>query len=60
MSNIKEMDAIILAVSHKEFASLQRETMDRFFGKGQKVLLDIKGLLSKKEYEEAGYSYWRL
>lgn len=60
MSDIKEMDAIILAVSHNEFASLKRETMDQLFGAGKKVLLDIKGLLSRKEYEEAGYSYWRL
>lgn len=60
MSDIKEMDAIILAVSHNEFASLERETMDQLFGTGKKVLLDIKGLLSRKEYEESGYSYWRL
>ena len=60
MSDIKEMDAIILAVSHNEFASLKREIMDQLFGTGKKVLLDIKGLLSRKEYEEAGYSYWRL
>ena len=29
------------------------------FGKGKKVLLDIKGLLSLEEFEEAGYLYWR-
>ena len=27
---------------------------------GKKVLLDLKGLLNRKEYEAAGYSYWRL
>ena len=25
-----------------------------------KVLMDIKGLLCRKEYEAAGYLYWRL
>jgi UDP-N-acetyl-D-galactosamine dehydrogenase len=25
-----------------------------------KVLTDIKGLLDKKEYVDAGYVYWRL
>jgi UDP-N-acetyl-D-glucosamine/UDP-N-acetyl-D-galactosamine dehydrogenase len=25
-----------------------------------KVLLDIKGILNRKEYESAGYKYWRL
>ena len=28
--------------------------------KGKKVLLDIKGLLDRNEYEKAGYDYWRL
>jgi len=26
----------------------------------QRVLLDVKGLLNRKEYEAAGYRYWRL
>ena len=34
--------------------------MDKFFGEGRKVLLDIKGLLDRKAYENAGYLYWRL
>jgi UDP-N-acetyl-D-galactosamine dehydrogenase len=25
-----------------------------------KVLIDIKGILDRKEYETAGYRYWRL
>ena len=57
---VKNMDAIILAVAHSDFASLTIEDVDHFFGAGQKVLLDIKGLLNRKEYEAAGYSYWRL
>ena len=36
------------------------EDMDRLYGQGTKVLLDIKGLLDRREYETAGYSYWRL
>ncbi len=34
--------------------------MDRIFGAGKKVLLDVKGLLNRKEYETAGYIYRRL
>ena len=30
------------------------ENDNKFFGEGQKVLLDIKGLLNRKEYEDAG------
>lgn len=60
MSSIKDMDAVILAVAHDEFKSLSMEDIAKLFGEGQKVLLDIKGLLNRKEYEAAGYSYWRL
>ena len=60
MNTIKDMDAVILAVAHDSFSSLSIADMDKFFGEGQKVLLDIKGLLNRKEYEDAGYSYWRL
>lgn len=60
MDAIKKMDAVVLAVAHTEFASLTMDQIGRFFGEGRKVLLDLKGLLNRKEYEAAGYSYWRL
>ena len=60
MQDIKDMDAVILAVSHAEFSKLSMEEIDKLFGEGKKVLLDLKGLLDRKEYEKAGYSYWRL
>lgn len=60
IDSIKEMDAVILAVAHEAFKALAKEDIDALYGEGQKVLLDIKGLLNRKEYEVAGYSYWRL
>ena len=60
MDTVKDMDAVILAVAHTSFTSLTMSDIDKMFGKGEKVLLDIKGLLDRKEYEAAGYNYWRL
>lgn len=60
MNDIHDMDAIILAVGHKKFTELKMNVIDNLFGSGKKVLLDIKGLLNKKEYESMGYLYWRL
>lgn len=60
IDTINDMDVIILAVAHSEFNHLTINDMDKFFAKGKKVLLDLKGLLNRKEYEAAGYSYWRL
>lgn len=60
LATIHDMDAVILAVAHKEFSGFTMPKIDGFFGVGRKVLLDIKGLLNRKEYEKAGYIYWRL
>lgn len=60
IETIRDMDAVILAVAHDVFAEFTMPDMDRLFGKGQKILLDIKGLLNREAYEAAGYRYWRL
>lgn len=60
ISEVKNMDAVILAVAHDAFAKFAMSELDAMFGEGQKILLDIKGLLNRKEYENAGYRYWRL
>lgn len=60
MNSVRDMDAVLLAVAHTQFKDLTMTDIDSLFGEGQKVLLDLKGLLNRKEYENAGYSYWRL
>ncbi len=60
MAMVKGMDAVILAVAHTQFATLTIADTDEMFAAGKKVLLDIKGLLDRKAYEQAGYLYWRL
>ncbi len=60
MANIRDMDAVILAVAHDAFAKFTMQDMDKLYGEGQKILLDIKGLLDREEYESADYLYWRL
>ena len=54
------MDLVILAVAHDVFADYTMSDIDKLYGDGQKILLDIKGLLDRKAYENAGYLYWRL
>ncbi len=63
MDAVKEMDAVIIAVSHLQFMSLTEEKIDGFFtAKNQKkVLLDLKGILNRKTYDaKTDYLYWRL
>ena len=61
MADIKDMDAVIIAVAHDEFLKLTKDDIKGFFKADNKVkvLADIKGLLNRKEYEEE-FSYWRL
>lgn len=59
--SIRDMDAVILAVAHEQFKTLSMETISTLYAKNApKVLLDLKGLLDRKAYEQAGYAYWRL
>ncbi len=63
MADIKDCDAVILAVAHEQFKDLTEADFDKMFKSGDnstKVLADIKGLLDRKYYENAGYIYWRL
>lgn len=62
MEDMKDMDAVIIAVSHTQFLELSRQDIAGFFypGHEKKVLMDIKGLLDKKDFEEDEYLYWRL
>lgn len=62
INTVKNMDAVILAVSHREFLELSTEDMNQLFKPARKVkvLSDVKGILDRKKYEQAGYLYWRL
>ena len=60
MNDVKGMDAIVLAVAHKEFATLSVADIDALYGAGKKVLVDVKGVLNRDAFEKAGYDYWRL
>ena len=54
---------MVLAVAHEAFQNLAQADFDKMFkpgDNGKKVLADIKGLLDRKQYEAAGYKYWRL
>lgn len=61
-TDIHDVDAVILAVAHDAYKTITTAQMDAFFGKNdnRKVLVDIKGILDRGAYEDAGYLYWRL
>jgi len=62
MSDIKDMDAVIVAVAHEEFLKLSKADIDGFFNMSNKikVFADIKGLFDKADFASQDYIYWRL
>lgn len=62
MEDVHDMDAVVIAVAHDEFLKFGRQEIDAFYDPAheRKVLMDVKGLLDKKEYLTADYLYWRL
>lgn len=61
LDEVRNMDAVVIAVAHSQFSRLTKEEIASFFNPDHKikVLLDIKGLLDKRDYQE-DYLYWRL
>jgi len=61
MNAIENMDAVILAVAHEQFRDLTVADFDKLYtGSHRKVLVDVKSILNKNTFENAGYLYWRL
>lgn len=59
MDKLNNLDALVIATSHEEFKAIKMEEYDKMF-KDKKIVIDVKGILDKDEYNKAGYSYWRL
>lgn len=59
---VKDLDALVIAVAHEEFSHLSREEVRGYFNSAheKKVLVDIKGILDRKDYLTDEYIYWRL
>lgn len=63
VEDIKEMDAIVIAVGHEKFMEITKVDLNKMFKdkcNRRKVLLDIKGIFDREKFEAEGYLYWRL
>lgn len=66
--NIKNMDAVIVAVGHKEYMELNLESIKKLYEENPEllnsedklVLVDVKGIFDKKEAQLKNFLYWRL
>lgn len=66
--DIKDMDAVVVAVGHKEYISLSLDLIKGLYeekslslnSEDKIVLVDVKGIFNKKEALLKNYLYWRL
>ncbi len=61
IEDIKNLDAIILAVGHNEYKEIDLENLEKYYlNKKNKILIDVKGIINKEEANRLGYNLWRL
>ena len=62
LEKLGNLDIVIIAVAHKNFVRLQKNDIRKFLDSknSKKVLIDIKGILERKNYENDEFIYWRL
>ncbi|HJB65096.1 MAG TPA: nucleotide sugar dehydrogenase [Candidatus Mailhella merdavium] len=61
LDELLDLDALILAVAHREFESLPPEEMLPLFREPEHaILIDVKGFYNRKAVAEAGIRLWRL
>lgn len=61
IEDVKEIDALIIAVGHNEYKQLDIKTFkEKFKDKNNMVLIDVKGIVNKEEAISEGYKFWRL
>lgn len=61
ITDIRDMDAVILAVAHDIFKELDVTDFNRFYAhRHARVIIDVKALLNKQTMLDADYLYWRL
>ncbi|MGL5479582.1 MAG: nucleotide sugar dehydrogenase [Clostridium sp.] len=74
IDEIENVDCVVIAVAHNEFKELSINEIRKLYLMGEeeleiaatslvpkgKVLIDIKGILDKKVYNNGEFSYWRL
>lgn len=63
ISEVKDADCVIFAVAHDIFKQISIQQLDSMFAdikNEEKIVIDVKSVLDKKEIQKAGYRYWRL
>lgn len=60
---LKNLDCVVFAVSHREFLTITDEQLADMFKscpQNEKIIIDVKGIFNKDRISRQGYTLWRL
>lgn len=60
LDTIRDVDAVILAVSHQEYVALGLAGLRELGNYVEPVLVDVKAMFTKEDAAAHGFTYWRL
>ncbi|WP_270370144.1 nucleotide sugar dehydrogenase [Aerococcus urinaeequi] len=64
LNEVKDADCIVFAVGHNEFKNMSLNDIDGLFSSelsnNEKIVIDVKSILDKKQLIDKGYRFWRL
>jgi UDP-N-acetyl-D-galactosamine dehydrogenase len=56
---LSDLNAMVLAVPHDEYKEFDAPTLKTKFN-SQPIMIDVKSVLNRNEYRDAGFTVWRL
>ncbi|ARD48424.1 nucleotide sugar dehydrogenase [Sporosarcina sp. P33] len=61
VEDFKDLHAVVVAVPHEAYRGLELDDFQQMFKiEGAKLLVDVKGIYNKKEFEDQNIRYWSL
>ncbi|MFD2169662.1 nucleotide sugar dehydrogenase [Tumebacillus lipolyticus] len=61
ISSLQDLNVVIVAVPHQPFVQMSVSDFEKLYSVEQtRVMVDVKGVYSRSEYEKSGFHYWSL
>ena len=58
--DVGNVDAIVVAVAHKQFKDIDLDKLQKKYSGDKKVLMDVKAIYPPQKAKESGFLYWSL
>lgn len=59
-AQVQGVDAIVIAVSHREYEGISLEDLKEKYADQKRILIDVRGIYERHHARESGFLYWSL